>query len=268
MSAGQLAKRLIFSAIFVSLTLVTIFAAPDGVFFVVVAAFGLVALYEFYDLAEKKNIEINRFLGLFFGAVVCLSVYHKAESAALAAACLALFVFNFNRKEKSQALLSTAVTVFGIIYIPWFLAHLIKIKDLPGGAQWVFYSLLLVKGGDAFAYFIGRKYGKNKLIEHISPNKSVEGAIACLAGTILLSLLSKIYLPAASFLNLFILGAALGLLSQFGDLAESLLKREAGVKDSGSIPGLGGILDILDSIILTVPFVYYYVLHFILKAPL
>ncbi len=265
---SQLAKRLIASAFFVSLAVATIFFLPEWFFFIVVELFSLIALYEFFMLAEKKNIEINRFLGLFFGALMPFSVYYSAESGALVMTCLALFVFNFYRKEKSQALLSTAVTVFGIIYVSWFFAHLIKIRSLPGGARWVFYTLLLVKGGDAFAYFIGRKYGKVKLIEHISPNKSVEGAVACLVGTVLLSVISKTYLPHASFLNLIVLGLGLGVLSQFGDLAESLLKREAGVKDSGQIPGLGGILDILDSLVLTVPFVYYYVLHFVLKVPL
>ncbi len=98
-----------------------------------------------------------------------------------------------------------------------------------------------------------------KLIEHISPNKSVEGAAGGLLTTLVLSLLSKSYLGFIPLGHLFIMGILVGVISQVGDLAESLLKREVGVKDSGQLPGLGGVLDILDSVIFTVPFVYYYI---------
>ncbi len=265
---SQLGKRLLSSAVLVSLTCYAIFLAPQWLFFSVIEIFAMIGLYEFFVIAEKKDILVNKFLGLFFGALMPFSVYYNtAPSGVLAAACLILLVSNFYRKEKNQALLSTAVTVFGIIYVPWFIAHLLKIRSLPSGPYWAFYTILLIKGGDAGAYFIGRKYGRTKLIEHISPNKSVEGAVACLVTTVFLSFISKLYLPQASFFHLLVMGAGIGILSQLGDLAESLLKREAGIKDSGQIPGLGGILDVLDSLILTVPFVYYYVLHFVLQVP-
>lgn len=260
-----LGKRLVISAILVTITLLTIFAAPEWVFFVIVELFILLALNEFFVLAEKKNFIINRYLGLFFGGLLPVSIFFSAESVTLAMACLGIFLFNFNRKLRDQALVSTSLTIFGIVYVSWFFSFLIKIRNLADGPAWVFYTLLIVKGGDAFAYFVGKKYGKVKLIEHISPNKSVEGAWGCLAGSILLSVISKTYLPDVPILHLLILGAVLGVISQFGDLAESLIKRDVGVKDSGSLPGLGGILDVLDSLILTVPFVYYYILAFIYR---
>lgn len=258
----QLAKRLISSAVLVSITLFTIFLAPKWFFFLVVEAFILSALNEFLSLAEKKGIVINRALGLFFGALLPFSFYFPSESVILMMACLTLFIFNFHRRLREQALVSTAVTVFGIIYVAWFFSHLTKIHYLPHGPWWVFYTLLLVKGGDAGAYFIGKTFGKIKLIEHVSPNKSIEGAIGGFLTTFLLSLASKAYLPYAEMVHLAVLGAALGILSQFGDLAESLIKRDVGVKDSGHVPGLGGILDVLDSLLLTVPFVYYYITVF------
>lgn len=264
---GQLAKRLTFSAIFVSITIWAIFFAPFWLFFTVVLLFSLLALSEFFALAEKKNVYINRWLGLSFGAVLPFAVMRSSESAVLAAACLFVFVFHFFKKEKDQALLSAGMTIFGLVYVSWFVSHLILMKNLPSANTWIFYTILLVKGGDAGAYFIGKNYGKTKLIEHVSPNKSVEGSIACIVTTVLLSLISKLYLPQASFANLLIMGLGLGVLSQLGDLAESLIKREAGVKDSGSIPGLGGILDVLDSLVLTLPFIYYYILHFVLQVP-
>lgn len=258
---SSLKKRLLSSAVLVTLTIFTIFRSPQWFFFLIVEIFMLLGLNEFFKLAEKKNIVINRFLGLFFGALLPLAVQFSAEAVVLTTACLAIFIFNFNRKLRDQALLSTAVTVFGLIYVAWFFSHLLKIRELPHGPSWVFYTILLIKGGDAGAYFVGRRFGKIKLIEHISPNKSVEGAWGGLATTLVLSLLSKIYLPHVPMLHLVILGIGIGIVSQFGDLAESLIKRDVGVKDSGEVPGLGGILDVLDSLILTVPFVYYYLIN-------
>ena len=257
-----LIKRLVISAILVSLTIFTIFCAPNWFFFLIVELFGLLALNEFLTLAEKKGIVINRLSCLFFGMLLPFSFYFPSDSIILTMACLSFFIFNFHRRLREQALISTAVTFFGLIYVAWFFSHLVKIKELPGGSSWVFFVILLVKGGDAGAYFVGRKIGRNKLIEHVSPNKSVEGAVAGFATTVILSLISKIYLPHVEWTHLLVLGTALGLLSQFGDLAESLIKRDAGVKDSGSIPGLGGILDVLDSLLLSVPFAYYYITAF------
>lgn len=258
----QLAKRLISSAVLIAITLFTIFMAPKWFFFLVVEGFILLGLNEFLTLAEKKGIVINRALGLFFGALLPFSFYFPSESVILVMACLTLFIFNFHRRLREQALISTAVTVFGIIYVAWFFSHLTKIKHLSDGSEWVFYTILTVKGGDAGAYFIGKTFGKIKLLEHVSPNKSIEGALGGFLTTLLLSLVSGLYLPQADVKHLLVLGSALGILSQFGDLAESLIKRDVGVKDSGHVPGLGGILDILDSLLLSAPFVYYYITAF------
>ncbi len=258
-----LGKRLAVSAVLVSLTIYTIFFAPHWFFFLIIETFGLLGLSEFFAMAEKKDVEINRVLGLFCGGLIPISVYFAWEPVIIVAACLCLFIFNFSRRKVENPLITTSVTVFGIIYVTWFFSHLLKLREMPHGAALVFYSILLVKGGDAGAYFVGRKFGRVKLIEHISPNKSVEGAWGCLATTVLLSLLSKIYLPHLPLFHLFILGLILGVVSQLGDLGESLLKRDAGVKDSGTIPGLGGILDVLDSLLLTVPVIYYYIAGFV-----
>ena len=255
---STLAKRLAISSVLVTLTIVTIFLAPKWFFFFVVEIFILLGLNEFLTLAEKKKLVINRGLGLFFGALLPVAMYFSSEAVTLAAACLCLFIFNFHRRVREQALVSTAVTVFGILYVSWFFSYLVKIRYLVHGSQWAFYAILLVKGGDAGAYFVGRKFGKVKLIEHISPNKSVEGAVGGFLTTLILSLISKIYLPHVPLFHFFILGIGVGILSQLGDLAESLIKRDVGVKDSGHVPGLGGILDVLDSLLLTLPFVYYY----------
>ncbi len=253
-----LQKRLLVSTVFVSISLAAIFLAPKWVFFLVIEGFILLALNEFFTLAEKKGMAIHRVLGLVFGGLLPFSIVFSSESMVLTGACLSIFVFNFHGKFRQQALTNTAVTMFGIVYISWFFSFIDKIHYLEGGESWVFFTILLVKGGDAGAYFIGRKYGRVKLAEYISPNKSVEGAIGGFVTTLALAYLSKIYLRDVSFLHLTILGIMIGVISQLGDLVESLIKRDVGVKDSGEIPGLGGILDVLDSLLLTVPFVYYY----------
>lgn len=261
-ASGSLTKRLIFSAIFISVATYTIFFARPWLFFLVIETFVLSGLNEFLTLAEKKGIVINRFLGLFFGALFPLCYYFPAESIVFVIGCLSLFIFNFHRRFRDHALVSTSVTTFGLVYVAWFFSFLMKIRYLPNGAKWVFYTILIVKLGDAAAYFMGRAFGRMKLVEHISPSKSVEGALAGFLATVLASLVSKIYLPHAATTHLLVLGIAVGLLAGLGDLAESLIKRDVGVKDSGNLPGLGGVLDVLDSLLLSIPFVYYYLTAF------
>lgn len=258
----QLAKRLFFSALLISVAVYTIFLAPPWFFFLVVEAFVLLGLNEFLTLSEKKGIVINRVIGLFFGGLLPLSYYFPSESLIFAIGCLALFIFNFHRRLRDQALISTAVTTFGLVYVAWFFSFLMKIRYLPNGAQWVFYTIFIVKLGDAAAYFVGKAFGRVKLVEHISPKKSVEGAAAGFLTTVLASAASKIYLPGVDLVHLWVMGVAIGFLSALGDLAESLIKRDVGVKDSGNLPGLGGMLDVLDSLLFAIPFVFYYLTAF------
>ena len=254
-----LKKRLMVSAVFIVITLCTIFLAPSFIFFSIVLIFSLLGLYEFLGLVQKKNIPVNRPMGLVLGALIAFFIPSGHEFVILALACLALFVMHFDTRTQDQALVATALTVFGLIYVNLFLGYLLKIRALEHGAGWVFFSILLSKGGDAGAYFTGKKYGRTKLIEHVSPNKSVEGAIGGFLTSLALAVFSKLYLPHVLLVHLLLLGSLIGVFSQFGDLAESLIKRNAGVKDSGEVPGLGGILDVLDSLLLTVPFIYYYI---------
>ena len=255
---SQLWKRLTWSAVLVAVTLYAIFLAPQWFFLLVVEAFVLLGLNEYFSLAESKGFFINRYLGLTFGALLPIPFYLPGEVIVLTIAVLCLFVFNFHRHLKEHAIVSTALTLFGLIYVGWFLSFITKIRVLDNGACWVFYTLLVVKGGDAGAYFVGKQFGSNRLVEHISPNKSVEGALGGFAVTFVLSLASKLYLIHVPMFHLVILGSALGVMGQLGDLAESLLKRDANVKDSGHIPGLGGVLDVVDSLLLAFPIVYYY----------
>lgn len=254
----QLLKRLSWSAVLIGVSVYAIFFSPSWVFLAIVEIFVVLGLLEYFNLAQKKGFFINRYLGLMFGMLLPLPRYFPGETIILTAAVLCLFIFNFHRAFKDNAILSTALTLFGLIYVAWFFSFLTKIRAFQDGALWVFYIILIIKAGDAAAYFVGKQFGTHKLIAHISPNKSVEGAIAGFLATFILSIASKVYLQSTPLLHLAGLGIIFGVLSQLGDLAESLLKRDAGVKDSGTIPGLGGILDVIDSLLLTIPVLYYY----------
>lgn len=209
-------------------------------------------------MVERKGFFINRYLGLTFGALLPLPYYYAGDVMILTLSVLCIFLFNFHRKLREDASVSTALTTFGLIYVAWFFSFMVKIRMLEYGSWWIFYLILVIKAGDATAYFVGKAFGRHKLIAHISPNKSMEGAVAGFLATLVLSLGSKIYLTHVPISHLIVLGVVFGILSQLGDLAESLLKRDVGVKDSGNIPGLGGVLDVVDSLLLTIPILYYY----------
>lgn len=259
---SQLTRRLIWSAILIALASYTIFFAHYWFFVFIVEAFVLLGLLEYFRLAERKGFVINRYLGLFFGFLIPLSLRFSAEAVVFTIAVLSLCIYNFNKDLKDQAMINTALTLFGLVYVAWFFSFLIKIWSYFDGSLWVFYLILIVKMGDAAAYFVGKKFGTHKYIVHISPNKSVEGAIAGFLGTFIVSLLSKFYLSYIPLLHLAVLGIIFGVLSQLGDLSESLFKRDAGVKDSGQIPGLGGVLDVMDSLLFCIPVMYYYLASF------
>ncbi|MFA5160412.1 MAG: phosphatidate cytidylyltransferase [Candidatus Omnitrophota bacterium] len=254
---NHFAKRFLTSSVFILAGVAVIFFLPHWCFFLLVEAFILVGLWEFFSLAEQKGLLVHRGFGLVFGALLPVSAYFSLQPTNLLMVIVALFIFLFNRKSPDKTITSVSVSVFGIIYVAWFFSYLIKIKLLPDGAAWVAYTILIVKGGDMAAYFIGKKFGKTKLLEHVSPKKSIEGAIGQMFATIVLSVGSVFYLHVST-IHLLILGTAVGLLALLGDLAESLIKRDAGVKDSGNIPGLGGMLDVMDSLLFTIPVVYFY----------
>lgn len=254
----QLWKRLVWSAVLIAISWYTIFQAPGWFFVLAVEAFVLLGLNEYFWLAERKGFFINRYLGLSFGALLPLLFYWPGEVIVMTIAVLCLFLYNFHKHLKEQAIVGTALTLFGLIYVGWFFSFLTKIHAFPHGNLWVCYTILIVKAGDAGAYFVGKRFGATKFVEHISPNKSIEGAVAGFIVTVTVSIFSKLYLLHVPLFDLVLLGVVIGVLAQLGDLAESLLKRDACVKDSGHIPGLGGILDVIDSLLLTIPVVYYY----------
>lgn len=261
---SPLAKRLIFSALLISFCVYLVFFAPFFLFFIGVVTVILLTLNEFFSLVEKKGLPVHRTLGLIFGALVPFNYFFPAEPLFVLLAILALFVVGFDRNSPltSNTLTLAAITFFGVIYIAWLGSFFLKLRQIPDtGPLWILFVVFIAKMGDAGAYFIGKLWGRHKLIKHVSPGKSVEGAISSFVITLACALLSKIYLSHVPMMHLFILGICVSILAQLGDLAESLIKRNLDAKDSGKIPGLGGMLDVMDSLLFSVPFVYFYVMN-------
>lgn len=265
MISGNLKTRLPFAALFIGLAVYSIFYAPEWVFLGVLIGLVSTALYEYSRLVEAKGFWVDPVLLITMGILVSLSVYAHLSLEVMLLALVAFFMVFFTRKSVDQGLASAALFIFGLLYVAWFFSQVLEIRRLPHGAAWIFFTVLTVKGGDAGAYFVGKSIGRVKLLEHVSPKKSQEGAWGQLITTIVLSLVSSVYLPEVGMHHLLILGFSIGILAQLSDLAESLLKRDAGVKDSGQIPGLGGVLDVLDSLLFTVPFVYFYLTRLVLN---
>jgi len=271
----MLLQRLVTSVLFILLVVLTLFVFPNWVFALVTTSIIAIALYEFYSLIEKKGILIYKYFGIAAGIMIPLTIYNQFELtkgwelAFIVGACLSLFLLQFARRDSSQAIVGVSTTLFGILYVSWFLSFLIKLKliqdgGFPSGAKIVALLLLVTKAGDIGAYFIGKAFGKHHLIPRISPKKTVEGAIGGFIFSIAAALLSHLFMPQIELKHFIILGFLLGLLAQFGDLTESLIKRDCQVKDAGSLlPGLGGMLDVVDSILFTAPILYFYIKLFV-----
>lgn len=158
----------------------------------------------------------------------------------------------------------SALIFWGIIYLGGFGSFMLLLRMLPEGALYTVYLLFGVWLNDSFAYFVGIKWGRRKLVPAISPNKSVAGAVAGVAGNIIVALLLVYFAPGWFSLPVIyavILAAGIAVFAQFGDLLESAMKRQFQVKDTGQlIPGHGGILDRFDSLLFTAPYVYFFFL--------
>jgi phosphatidate cytidylyltransferase len=251
-----------------------------SVLIVVACAFlAAVGVWEYAELARAKHLKpITSFMiGLAICEVLAFYLSFRFNFPAflpvfvLLLGMILLFLFHF--RDSARALGRIAVGFFGVCYVAIPLGLMLGILypsplDL-GGKWWLFYLIFVTKVTDVGAYFIGRLFGRRKLAPVLSPKKTIEGAIAgflcATLASVGMSLLGKEY-PGMEFslslVDSIWLGALVGVISQIGDLGESLLKRDAVVKDSNALPGLGGVLDMIDSLLLTTPIVYFYVIHF------
>ena len=273
--------------ILVILVLLVVYATnPIAQILIVLAVSALagVGIWEFGRLASSKGLKPAYLLMVSIGVleVIAFFIAHKwihSQELPIFVFAIGLGLFFLNRFRRSEeALVNVAVEFFGVVYVAVPLSYMLAIlypiapSTVQDGRWWLFYLLFVTKITDIGAYFIGRIWGKQPLAPHLSPKKTVEGALAGLICAVLLSLgmvfLGRTFAGSAFPLKLIDavwLGVLIGLFGQVGDLAESLLKRDAAVKDSNNIPGLGGVLDMIDSLIFTAPIVYFYLKWYSMK---
>jgi phosphatidate cytidylyltransferase len=241
-------------------------------FLILVLTLALIAVNEFYNLMMKKGFfpayYVGNLITLFFIIFAYYALkrnWEPAHSAILTlAAAVALGSGIFLKREK-DTIIDVAVTILGMIYVGWFFSYLIFIRSLTEHGGYLFFLLFTVWAMDIAAYLAGKVFGHTLLVPSISPKKTWEGALAgfitCLLAAVVFSKTAQLEIGHA-----LVLGALIGIVGQFSDLVESLIKRDAGVKDSSALmPGHGGMLDRIDSFILTAPLMYYYVTWFVLK---
>jgi phosphatidate cytidylyltransferase len=273
--ADNILKRVITSVGIVSVSGIIIFLLPDWVFCILTTLFIGFSLYEFFSVVEKRDFFVYKYFGIVAGIIIPIAVYlnlgeglANVEPFFIVIACLFIFVLQFARKERAKDhLVSIAVTLFALFYISWFFSFFIKIKYLAGGSRLVAFLIIVTKMSDIGAYFIGKRFGRNPLIARISPRKTREGAFGGLVFSVLAAVACKFFLVGFPWRHVILLGFLLCIIGQVGDLAESLFKRDFEVKDAGNeLPGLGGVLDVIDSLLFTAPIFYFYVK--ILLSPL
>lgn len=259
----MLAKRILSGSVIIILIIAVIF--QDWLCGLVATLFIIGGLYEFFTMLEKKGIIMYKYFGIVVGAIIPLSIISRFEPTKnweflfVLLVLLSLFLMQFKRRDNCGVILGISTTLFGILYVSWCFSFVIKIRYLEHGLWYLVMVLLVTKLGDMGAYFIGSWLGKTPLIPRISPKKSVEGSIGGLFFSVLGAIACKPFLNF-NFYHLIVLGLALGVLGQLGDLSESLMKRDCQIKDSGNIfPGLGGVLDSIDSLIFTAPAFYFYI---------
>jgi len=240
------------------------FDQPLPWFTVIVALWGLLAALEFYKLRNTKTSPLTYF-GLIWTLLFILSPHfnYALVLPILLTSAVALPLFWLLRyPQKEGVFIDWAWTIAGILYIGWLLSYFVALRGLDNGRGWVFLAMFATFSSDTTAFFVGRALGRHHLAPRISPGKTWEGAVAGVFGSVIVSLI-LVYcfnLPLGYGWTILI-GLLVSIFSQLGDLAESLLKRNVGVKDSGRLlPGHGGFLDRIDSVIFAGIVVYYFVL--------
>ncbi len=292
---NELVKRVIVAFIGIPLAIFIIYMG-GWIFFAAVILFSAFALWEFYRIAEKKNSFPNKIPGIIMGVLMMILFYYRSFLHDLIWLLISnvlfvmiIFFLELIRK-KPNGLLNISTTIGGILYVIFPFSCLIGIREFyslvsnyqiigesigfepkmyyealsgSAGCGWFVVNVFItVWIGDSAAYFIGKKWGKHKLFPRISPKKTWEGAIAGFVFSIIALVVTSNFLtPRFPLKHALIIGSIIGVIGQIGDLAESLLKRDAGIKDSsGILPGHGGVLDRFDSILFVAPTVYIYLL--------
>lgn len=259
-------KRFLSSLSLIVIVGISIFFLPGWLFTLILSAIIGISVYEFYTIIKKKGLAVYKYFGIIVSLLLPwifflnLNPFEYWEFVLIIILCFTLFLIEFTRPDNSNAIVAISITLLGIIYISLTLSFALKIKFLPRGNLLLIWLILVTKSGDVGAYFVGSKKGKHNLIPRISPKKTIEGSFGGLVFSVIAASLGYLFLKNISIFHIFLLGLLVGIFGQLGDMIESLIKRDCEVKDSGKLfPGIGGMLDVMDSMIFTVPLFYVYV---------
>jgi phosphatidate cytidylyltransferase len=276
-------RRLSSTLVLWTLIVSSIVIGSDIGFFFLILFMALVGLYEYFHMVKEQGAPVFTLTGM-----ICATVYLTASflflrsqggehSLDLEMGILVLFLFTifirqmFRGAALREPLEAIAYTVFGLLYIPWLFNFITKIIYLtpraadggPTGQYYVMFLILVTKFSDMGAYVFGSLFGRHPFVPHISPKKTWEGFVGALVSSLLGGMWLYSFmpnrLPALRFDDVLILSLLLGFVAVVGDLAESIIKRSAHAKDSSHIlPGIGGTLDLIDSLLFTAPVMYFY----------
>lgn len=265
------AKRWLTGAVAVPILIYVTGFGPRWLFHGLLCVTALLALHEFYRMVRPEVMTVTRVALMFLTA--CLFVTLSVRWIILAPGIIALFAFTplllslfLEMPPDEKNTTGAACALLGPIYACLPMALLLLIDLQPSGKLWIFFMLVVVFATDTGAFYTGRAWGKHRLYRAVSPGKTWEGAVggflAGIAGGVLFTAYTGLH--PIDF-RLFLLAAGVGTAGQIGDLVESMLKRNHGVKDSGSLlPGHGGVLDRVDSILFAAPVLYVYLALFML----
>ena len=221
----------------------------------------LCACYELKDILFEKSQPAPFWL-MVLGSLLLLAnayIYHGAFLGLTVIMVLLLNLLSIIIIYPDFSPSDGASSLYGTLYVG-LIVYLYLLRVLPDGTAWLIFALTNTWAGDTGAYFIGRTWGKHKLAPKLSPKKTIEGAVGGVICCLLAAAIFHFFYPATPLAKLLILSVLVAFAGLLGDLVESVLKRQAGIKDSGKIiPGHGGVLDRFDSFLLTAPLVYYYV---------
>ena len=281
-------RRLITTVILWTVILLGLFYSSamiaNGLFLLIIFVLALAGLAEFYGLAEKRGLACYKWCGLVGGALLMVGTFlnltghigtsgsparvNDFETGFLILFVLGLCLRQLVSRNGATGMVAIATTLLGLMYVPWLLNFIQKINFFPGveGRYFLLYFVLITKFSDTGAYVVGSLIGRHKMIPRISPGKTWEGFGGAIAFSTAASLIFVQFfggkMTGMNWFHAVVLGVVLSVTAVIGDLIESLFKREAGVKDSGRFfPGIGGILDLLDSLLFNAPIMYLYLRH-------
>jgi phosphatidate cytidylyltransferase len=262
-------KRALSGAVYIILLLSCILYSQESLA-ILFGIFMLIGVYEFC-----KILSLNLFVSLSIASVSYYFLWNKSQNSTIKSIIVGvsilisikLLLYLFNLKKSTFNFATRYLLLIGYIIIPFIITNYVAIGKNGYNPKILISILILIWANDTFAYLVGKNFGKHKLFPSVSPKKTIEGFIGGVIFTIIFSvLLSKFYIQSNILYIWIVIAIIVSIFSTLGDLIQSKFKRVAGIKDSGKImPGHGGILDRLDSIIFVIPFInlFYLILYYV-----